>query len=274
MDNELFNPAMVKLGKKAVKLDRKGRTIKLASILAQPADELPTPDAFSTDSLAPCPIPLEMLGNDEHGDCVVVAQVNEMERLEACQQLKCLGITKKQTLARYYKLGHPTYWNRRPDNGLVMLDALKAWRKGWTINGHLYKIHAFASVDWQDHNEARVATFYLHGLQAGLALPKSAGDQFAKGLPWALDSNYPASQNQRGSWGGHAAHSPEYVDIMGINAVGPVVLTWARRQQITWAWWDTYCDECYAVLDQPDKIDKAPIDFPKLENILARIEAN
>ena len=46
----------------------------------------------------------------------------------------------------------------------------------------------------------------------------------------------------RGAVDGGAA---TYVYVSGYTAKGPVRVTWGRTQQMTWAWFATYCDEAY-----------------------------
>ena len=46
--------------------------------------------------------------------------------------------------------------------------------------------------------------------------------------------------------GGHCIY------IVGYNEIGPICVTWAKKQQMTWAWWDKYVDEAYALVDNKD----------------------
>ena len=45
-----------------------------------------------------------------------------------------------------------------------------------------------------------------------------------------------------GSWGGHA------VDVVAYDRHTLTVVTWGRLQEVTWAFWDRYVDEVYAIL--------------------------
>jgi hypothetical protein len=51
-----------------------------------------------------------------------------------------------------------------------------------------------------------------------------------------------------GSWGGHA------VPIVDYNETGPIVVSWGKKIQITWAACSKYVDEAYALLS-PDIFD-------------------
>ena len=54
----------------------------------------------------------------------------------------------------------------------------------------------------------------------------------------------PASEP--GSWAG------DYIYVPGYTAQGPVCVTWGRKQQMTWAWLDEYCDEVYGSPLEPE----------------------
>jgi len=70
---------------------------------------------------------------------------------------------------------------------------------------------------------------------AGFALPRSALDQFAAGVPWSV------VHGTQEIIGGH------YVPLVACrgNLVG---VTWGRLQLITWPFYLKYCDEAWAIL--------------------------
>jgi len=51
--------------------------------------------------------------------------------------------------------------------------------------------------------------------------------------------------------------------IPGYNETGPVCVTWGRKQQMTWSFFDKYCDEAYAIVDDKDSA-KSKLDVAKL----------
>jgi hypothetical protein len=148
----------------------------------------------------------------------------------------------------------------------VVLDSLKAWRKaGWRAAKHPYRIAAFAEIHRSDHNEVKAAIFLLSGAGVGLALPRSAQTQIQAGKPWDVVSGPNAKPN---SWGGH------YVCCSGYTQSGPVCVTWGRKQQMTWAFFERYADEAYAIVDDVDKWRKGKpgIDVKKLLEFLAALK--
>lgn len=51
----------------------------------------------------------------------------------------------------------------------------------------------------------------------------------------------------------------------GYNPTGPACVTRGRKQQMTWAFFDKYCDEAYAIVDEVDTGKGKPgIDVHKL----------
>jgi hypothetical protein len=237
-----------KLGKAPAKKDK--RNLKLATLLqAAP----PLPSAYDFDNGHPG-IPTPMFGNDVNGDCVIAGRAHETLRFEDIEQGSVLMITDKDVLKEYFKE------TGGPDTGLVVLDSLNLWRqKGWKVGKRTYKIQAFAQVNFANHNEVRQAIFADVGIGLGVQLPNSAKQQIQTGQPWDVSSG---PDSKPGSWGGH------YVYVPGYTPSGPVCVTWGRKQQITWAWLDKYCDEAYAIFDAKNRFKKAVIDKAKIAAFL------
>lgn len=248
-----------KLGKAPAKKDR--RNFKMAALLKV----IPTvPREWDYDTAhAKFHIPLPMFGNDVYGDCVIAGRAHQTLRFETTEQKKVVSITEKDALREYWKEeggSGPNY-----DQGLVVLDSLKLWRKnGWNAANRKYSIHAFAQIDQANQAEVKAAIYLLTGAGAGLSLPKSAQAQLDAGKPWDVVSGPNSKPN---SWGGH------YVFLSGYTIQGPVCVTWGRKQQMTWAFVKKYCDELYGIVDNKDRfLKKSPIDVEKLEKYLKQID--
>src|SRR5258706_5305111 len=237
-----------KLGKAPVKKDK--RNLKLTTVLkAGPI----LPASYDFDTTHPG-IPTPMFGNDTIGDCVIAGRAHQTLRFEDIDQKKVIPITNKDVLKEYYKE------TGGPDSGLVVLDSLKLWRsKGWKVGKHSYKIQAFAQADQANHNEVLQAIYGDVGIGLGVQLDKDAQNQIQTGLPWDVTTG-PGSKP--GSWGGH------YIYVPGYTPDGPVCVTWGRKQQMTWAWLDKYCDEAYAIFDAKDRFKKSIIDKKKITAFL------
>jgi hypothetical protein len=242
-----------KLGKAAAKRD--GRNLKMAILLrAAP----PPPATYDFDTAHPG-IPTPMFANDVYGDCVIAGRAHQTLRFEDIEQGSRLMIDDSDVTKEYFRE------TGGRDTGLVVLDSIKRWRKnGWKVGRHVYRIQAFAQVDSSDHAEMRQSIFADVGVGIGVNLPISARDQMQSGQPWKVETG---ARAKPGTWGGH------YVYVCGYNPVGPVCVTWGRKQQMTWEWLDKYCDEAYALFDAKNRFKKAMVDTTKIARFLEGLEA-
>jgi hypothetical protein len=239
-----------KLGKAPVKTDP--RNFRFAALLkAAP----PSPPEFDFDLTHPG-IPTPMFGNDIYGDCVIAARAHLTLRFEDIEQGSIQMISDKDVTKEYFKE------TGGPDSGLNILDSLNLWRQtGWKCGPKKknYKIHAFAQITVSNHSEVKAAIYLLTAAYVGIALPQSAQSQIQTGRAWDVVKGPGSSPN---SWGGHC------VMIPGYNKTGPVCVTWGRKQQMTWAFFDKYCDEAYALVDEANSVKSNAIDVQKLMQLL------
>jgi hypothetical protein len=254
----------LRLGKLPTRKDE--RTIPLKSILTILP---PLPPHFDVDEQYSFPIDNPMYQNDKVGDCVMVARGHMTRRFEAFEQKKLIYMTDKDILNEYYKE------TGGGDNGLIMLDSLNEWRQnGWkigarklaclTFGGTKYDIYAFAQVHPTDRNEVKASIAFLNGAFIGLQLPMSAQDQWNNNQPWSLVSG---NNGQPGTWGGHCVYGVEYDDNDGLYC-----LTWAKKQLMTWPFFEACCDEAYCIVDNKDNfMPNSPVDPDKLNRILLEI---
>lgn len=243
---------LFKLGKDKAKVDK--RNLKFAAILRAP---IALPDEYDFD-VKHSGIPTPMFANDTYGCCVISGRAHQTLRFEDIEQGAVLTITDKEVVNEYLKE------TGGEDSGLVVLDSLRLWRKkGWRAAKESYKIRAFAQVNLNEHQEVKRAVFMDLGVGLGLALPKTAQAQISAGKAWDAVSGPGSAPN---SWGGH------YVYVPGYTKRGPVCVTWGRRQQMTWAFFDKYCDEAYTIIDAVNtaKTRKA-LDAGKINAFLAKL---
>lgn len=219
-----------KLGKLPAKIDP--RTIQLKKLI--PTALPPLPASFDVDSGFANFTDTHMFGNDQYGDCVMAGRAHMTLRFEDFEQGFVIPITDKEVEDEYFKE------TGGQDSGLIMLDSLNEWRQsGWTAAGQIYNIYAFAQIDVSNHNELMYSVYLLRGAYTGFNVPQSAMDQFNAGQPWIVVAGSPII-------GGHCVY------IVGYNATGPICVTWGAKQQMEWAFWDTYFDEAYTIIDAQD----------------------
>ena len=248
----------LKLGKLSPRVDK--RTIQLRTILKALA---PPASHNVYDALGFTP-KLQMWGNDQVGDCVMVAQANFETVLQYLQQKSSIPITTGVVENQYYREQGATRCHPHPDHGMVELDVLNWWRNnGWKVGGKTYKIYAHASFHWQDDTEFMSAIYYLYGALIGIALPLTAQAQWNKGQPWDVVEG---AGSEPGSWGLHGVYVPAgdpdyyYCD------------TWGKMQKMTKAFVKKYLDEAHAVVPLPDSwVNPPPIDKDALDSILNEI---
>jgi len=106
-------------------------------------------------------------------------------------------------------------------------------------------------VSVRDPKLVRAGAYLFGGLYLGLALPVTAQTQDT--WDWTGTLSGDAAP---GSWGGHA------VDVVAYDDAALTIVTWGALKKMTWAFFDRYCDEAYAILSN-DYLDagRAPSGF-------------
>lgn len=249
-----------RLGKLPPKID--GRTIKLSSILRYKLlPDLPT--EYNLDAALGGIEDNFMYGNDEYGNCVIAARGHQTLRFEKFEEGAQPPITDQEVIDQYLKETGGL------DMGLVLLNSLKEWRtNGWLAGGKLYNIYAFASVDRFDHDEVKHCIHLLGGVNYGFRVYQAAIDQFDAGEAWDTVAN-------QGSYlGGHGVYLYRFGRVESVNKLGPVCMTWGKRQQMTWDFWDEHTDEAYGIVDNRNAwLEDSPVDVEKLDGYLREITA-
>lgn len=223
--------AQYRLGKKRPIQDT--RSLRLANYVKT----MPAPPATLslTDAVK---VPWGMLANDHLGDCTCAAAAH-MDMIWAAQTGEVLVFTDEQVIEFYNRV------NGGADNGAVELFVLAEWRKNGGPAGR--KIHAFVNVKLGDRDTAKAAAWLFGGLYIGVALPVIAQGQSV----WDVSGDGNAPIAQPGSWGGHA------VNVVGYDEGSVYIVTWGAVKQMTWAFWDRYVEEVWAVLPEEYELDKA-----------------
>ena len=174
-----------------------------------------------------------MLGNDRCGDCTFAGAAHLSQCWVDNADGGAAGFLPddRAVVAEYFA------FTGGRDTGCIELDVLKKWRSDGIV-GH--KIGAFAALEATSHEPLRQAVYLFGGAYLGVALPLSAENQTI----WDVPPRGPIGRGSPGSWGGHCVAAVAY------NATGPIVVTWGQLVQMTWAFYDAYVDEAYAILAQ------------------------
>lgn len=218
-----------KLGKQAPKIDP--RTLMLADYITT---ALPTaPRSFSyADKVG---VSWGMMHNDTLGDCTCAAAGHMIMAWTASSKGKASRPTDKAIVKAYCAVSGYDPKTGANDNGAVELDVLNYWRKSG-VGGHT--IGAFAATTLKNIDHVKAAVYLFGGCYIGLSLPNSAQGQDV----WDVPAGGPTGAGEKGSWGGHA------VCVVGYDEQGLSVITWGALKKMTWAFWNTYCDESYAII--------------------------
>jgi hypothetical protein len=246
----------MRLGKRSVRHDP--RTLQLAKYI-QPTLPPNPPSVDWTYGMKHFP----MYANDRLGDCTCAAAAHLIHVwTKASHMLSHAKATdvplQDEVIAAYERVSGYRPEDPDTDQGAIMLNVLRFWRKTGIAQ---HRIGAFASVEVQSREHVLDGLWLFGGLYAGIALPLSAKGQAV----WEVPANGARGQGERGSWGGHA------VPIVAADPRGLTVVTWGALKRMSWAFWKSYGDECYAVLsDDFLANDKAPngFDITELRNDL------
>jgi hypothetical protein len=221
----------MKLGKHVARHDP--RTLQFGNYLR--ADKLPQPKDHVDWSKAVRQWP--MMANDRIGDCTCAAGGHLIEEWTANANNEPIILPDTQIIDAYSAISGYDPRTGANDNGANELDVLNYWRQTG-IGGR--KIIAYAALEPQNRNHVEDATDLFGGCYIGLALPISAQRQTV----WTVPPGGPTGPGAPGSWGGHA------VPVVAYDQRVLTVVTWGALKQMTWDFWNAYCDEAYAVFSQ------------------------
>ncbi len=296
----MTNHLGMKLGKKPVRRDL--RTLKLARYLA-PA--LPAPPAAVDYTLGISD--WGMMLNDKLGCCTIAAVGHALQSWTRNALGRELTVPDSTVLEYYEKWDGYNPANPATDQGGIELDVLNDWRQQG-FDGQ--SLNAFAAVEFADGdggngaraNLVETAIWLFGGIYIGLELPLSAQAQDV----WDIDAGAASSDSAPGSWGGHAVYVVGYdvptedrnskIDIRNspanfefpVSPCGPkpsgdgsnfllTCVTWGQLKKMTWAWFEKYCSEAYALVStdwlKTNGVAPSGFDLAALEKDLAAVTA-
>jgi hypothetical protein len=222
-----------RLGKKPPRIDK--RTLRFGKYLT-PA--LPPPPASITYYTAVPTWP--MMCNDTYLDCTCAAAGHLVEQWTQQAGGTAEIIPDADILAAYHVVGGGV------DQGADLLAVLNYWEQtGIPTSGAPDKITAYAAIEPTNSTEAQDAVAIFGGLYIGLALPDFAAnpsDENLLDVPWVLPAGPTPPPNPKN---GHC------VCAVGYDANQLYVITWGAVKTMSWAFWEAYCDEAYAIIS-PD----------------------
>lgn len=174
-----------------------------------------------------------MMLNDNIGDCTCATMGHMIQSWTVNDGVQ-INIPDYEILEVYKNISGYT-GTPDTDNGAIVLDALKYWKKFGVGNR---KIGAYVEVDTKNIDEIKAAIWLFGGVYYGIALPNSIENQNIWDTPWYG----PYFSGRKGTLGGHALSAHGYSTDIISN------ITWGKIQQMTNRFAITYADEAYAIL--------------------------
>jgi len=222
----MVDHSKMKLGKRHARHDP--RVPKLLKFTAS----LPPPPASVDWSSKVTTWP--MMLNDKLGDCTCAAVGHCIQEWTTYAGAPVV-LPDSAILQLYEQVSGYNPNDPSTDQGAVEVDVLNYWLANGVSKEPL---QAYAALELQNHNEVMDSLYWFGNCYIGLALPISAQKQDV----WAVPPGGAVGEGAPGSWGGHA------VPVVAYDARGLTVVTWGATKRMTWQFWDTYCDEAYALL--------------------------
>jgi hypothetical protein len=177
-----------------------------------------------------------MMGNDQYGDCTAAA-AGHMIMDWTKEANGAEFITPDSAILTFYN----HFAHGVADAGANMLAVLKYWRKHG-LDKH--KITAFMALQPQSQVEAMDAVNLFDGLYIGVALPNSVVPSSGNWLniPWQVPPGGPVGAAAPNPNNGHC------IPAVGYDQRNLYIVTWGALKPMSWAFYNAYADEAYAVL--------------------------
>lgn len=223
----MVDHSMMKLGKLPPK-HLKG--IPLLSLYT-----LSLPDAPDTIDWTKKLTNLGMMDNDRLGDCTCATAGHMVQTWTANTTGQSI-VSDNDILTMYEGACGYSPNNPATDQGGIETSVLQYWVNN-PLSGH--SISGFVSIHPTNTPSIKDAVWLLGGSYIGVALPITAQNQDV----WDVTSSS-SQDSQPGSWGGHA------IPIVAYDNRTLTCITWGSLKKMTWAFFNTYCDEAYGVLSK------------------------
>ena len=248
---------MFKLGRKAAELD--WRSLNFADFLTSP---LPLPGTYDKFGIVQDWL---MFLNDTLGDCVIACMYHQIKYLQALID-QFPEITDETVLKAYEKIGHYVPGDPSTDQGVIMLRAMKQWRKGIPGPHGDDRISAFVVIPVEQSTtipHIKQAVMLLEGVPIGIEMLKNVMAQAKRGeINWIYQPGPDAV-----SIGGHC------VLVVGWDNTGFFVVSWGKIYHMAYNLFDHTCREAYGVVSTDDFSNGLSPDHYDIKELIARADA-
>ena len=200
----------------------------------------PVPEQFGHETLFP-PRGWGMLGNDDWGDCAWAGSAHETMLLTR-EGGRPATFTSAGVLSDYSagtgfdpSAGPPE--QNPTDRGSDLREVLDYRRQTGIVDAHgkRHKIGAFVKLETKNLTHVYQAMYLFQVVGIGFKFPSTAMDQFNRGEPWDVVPG--ATTNHEGHY------------VCGVAKRDNIeVVSWGALQDMTEAFFETYCDEAWAYI--------------------------
>jgi hypothetical protein len=198
--------------------------------------------------------PLETWGSDKYKCDVLASQANQLLRLGRLGEKRTISITSQNVVSRYRLLSKSRKNGDDLDKGLSVLQAMKAWRRGWNVKERDYPISLYGEIDPAERDLLRTAIHIFKGVHFGFWLPREIEGNFR-----AWHYNGDAGEKWRpGSLGGTLAYCKAY-DIYSYE-----IIAWGTRIRVSNEFVEKYCDECWVCIEALDYWSQQVLDIERM----------
>jgi hypothetical protein len=263
MENSKPSSAVVKkfkFGRQARKFDP--RVKHLGAVLAQhPALPAVPAEANWTHGIKD----FGMMLNDTLGDCTCAAVFHARQIWTANTAVESTE-PDAMVLKLYEKACGYNPADPNTDGGGVEQHVLSyLYNTGVPLaDGTVDKILGYVEVNVQNHTEVKITINEFGLAYIGISVPNSIYD--ASGEPLQVWDYVPGSDIE----GGHA------IILVGYDPTGLTFISWGGLYKMTWAFFDNYCEEAYAIVDKNwiAKTGKTPLSMTmqQLEDLMKEIK--
>ena len=188
---------------------------------------------------AVAPDKLDILGNDQYGDCAEAGAMHFIQ-VETANAGNPLHATIQQTLDLYSELTGFNPNDPNTDQGTDLITVLQYWKNtGIKVTDHqgrivTHKILGWASMDLSSVAQMRYANDIFGGTYLGIRCPQSAEDDTSN---WIYKAGSPII-------GGHC------VNGAGQGGAGGHIVSWGMSIPYNWSFMLNYLDEGYAIVSE------------------------
>jgi len=188
------------------------------------------------------PFEIQDWGASRYKTDVIAAQANQLLRMGRIDQRRTIPIESQDVIRRYKNLAGVKKLGDQHDVGVTMLEAFRAWRRGWMIRKRPYRLAMFGEIEPLERDLIRTLIYVFRGCHFGLWLPNAVVGEIHR---W--EWNGENGENWKpGSAGGIAAYCKAYTPTH-YELIVDGFLIWASNEFI-----EKFSDECWVAVETLD----------------------